>query len=737
MAVQPSVKDSFTFVGGLNTEGGYFITPENSWKDGVNIIPTLDGSIERRTGIDYEDSYQLYAANLLAVDKQQHAYATGLWTTVAGNGDLNFFVAQVGPTIYFYDAASGSVSNNKQSFSVTLTSVIDNTEIIGSAICSFASTYGKLIVTSKNTYPIIITYTPNVNPALEGTITHKNIDIEIRDFKGNITGQPVDVEYTQAEWEALGINFSYVLYNLYNQGWTDTQIATYKTANADKYPSNTKSWIFGKDTNDVFVADLLNKQDFGNSPAAKGRYIIAPFFNRETVTSIYYRPSICSFFAGRAWFSDVEDTGSIGIIYFSQVLDDIDKVGKCYQQNDPTSEVLSDIQDSDGGVISIPDAGAIVALHPVGRGIMVFSSNGVWFISGIDRGFTASSYSVERISSVGCNNPKSIVDVEGTLAYWSSNGIYTLAQGRTGAEYTSANVSDKNIASFYGDIPILSRFYAEGSYNGFDKTIYWLYSSAENGINNENRFDKDSVLALDLRLNSWYWFSFDTTVGSIPVSIEATRETNQVSTSYTVAAGVDTVNAGTDTVGVNINVTTSTQKVFKFLTLHKVNSNNYSVTFSDLNNTRDTTTSFKDWYSANAVGVEKTSYVLTGYNMGGNGPARVKTGQYLTVFLKRTETAFDANTIPLNPSSCLMQARWDFTDNGYAGKWADEVQVYRQLRPFFAQPSTAFDDSYPLVITKNKLRGRGKAAQFKYTSEAGKDMKIVGWTVTYVGGTNV
>ena len=84
-----------------------------------------------------------------------------------------------------------------------------------------------------------------------------------------------------------------------------------------------------------------------------------------------------------------------------------------------------------------------------------------------------------------------------------------------------------------------------------------------------------------------------------------------------------------------------------------------------------------------------------------------------------------------------MQSRWDFTDNVYPGKWADEVQVYRQLRAFFTAGAGPFDDGYPLVITKNKLRGRGKAVQFKFASEAGKDMKIVGWTGTFVGNTNV
>jgi hypothetical protein len=105
--------------------------------------------------------------------------------------------------------------------------------------------------------------------------------------------------------------------------------------------------------------------------------------------------------------------------------------------------------------------------------------------------------------------------------------------------------------------------------------------------------------------------------------------------------------------------------------------------------------------------------------------------------MKRTENSFDANTIPTNQSGCKMQSRWDFTDNIYPGKWADEVQVYRQNRPFFANPNSTFDDGYPLVISKNKLRGRGKSVQFKFAADAGKDMKIVGWTGTFVGNTNV
>ena len=727
MAVQAAVKDSFTFVGGLNTEGGFFITPDNSWKEGVNVVPSPDGSVERRNGLDYEENYTLFASAITPDQKDLWAFTTGIWTTVGGNGNLDFIVAQTGPTLHFYSGATGVVSGSKKSFTVNLSSytAVGNTETSGTAICSFASTYGKLIVTSKNTNPIVITY-----DSVTDTITTAVISLQNRDFKGKDTGAAIDAEYTETEWTARGVNILDVKYNLYNQGWTDSKISSYLSANSNKYPAYTKQWIYGKDTNDDFQPAFLNKQDFGNSPAPKGHFIIDAF----PTTS--YRPKSCAFFAGRVWYAGLPSTNELGSIYFSQVLDTFDKIGMCYQTNDPTSEVFSDLEDDDGGTVQIPEAGEILSLQPLGRGVMVLATNGVWFISGINVGFTAGSYSVERVSTVGCNAGKSIVVVEDTLIYWSTSGIYAISPGASGAEFVSKNVSDQNIKTFFEEIPVLSKLFAEGSYNATDKTIYWLYTSSTSTSTSTGKFNKDHVLALDLRLNSWYWFSYNTAVGSIPVSIEITRETNEAELTYEIIAGVDDVIAGVDNVQADLAIINGTKKLFKFLTLHYTGSV-YSLTFSDMVNQRDSATKFRDWYAANTASVEEDSYFVTGYNMGGNGPSRAKTGQYLTVFMKRTETEFDVNSIPLNQSSCLMQSRWDFTDNVYPGKWADEVQVYRQLRAFFTAGAGPFDDGYPLVITKNKLRGRGKAVQFKFASEAGKDMKIVGWTGTFVGNTNV
>lgn len=727
MAAQGSVKDSFTFVGGINTEGGFFVTPENTWKEGNNVVPTLDGSVERRNGLDYEENYSLYDSAITPDQRDSWAFTSGVWTTVGGNGNRDFFVVQSGRYLHFYNAATGVVSGNKKSFTVDLNTykATGNPETIGTAICSFASTYGRLIVTSSITEPILIEYVEDTD-----TISITEIDLKIRDFKGKDTGKEISDEYTQAEWTAFGVSIDDVKYNLYNQGWTDDKINTYKSANSDKFPANTKQWIYGKDTNDDFNATFLNKQDFGNSPAPKGHFVIDAF-------SGTYRPRSCAFFAGRAWYGGVPNTEELGNIYFSSVLDNLNKIGEAYQTNDPTSEVFSDLEDDDGGVIQIPEAGDIVALQPLGRGLLVMASNGVWFISAIDTAFSAANYSVERITSIGCINANSIVYVEDALVYWSNSGIYSVQPGTTGAELSATNISDKNIKTLYNDIPVLNKIYAEGVYNSTQKVIYWLYSTTELTNSSAGRFNKNAVLALNVALQSWYTFTLDNTEGPIPVSLEVTKETSEVSTTYNVIVGSDTILADTDTVVANIQTVDASSKLFKVVTLHPTESGNYSLTYADFENRRTDDTKFKDWYSFDDAGVEKEAYMLTGYFMANNGPARQKTGQYLTVFMKRTETAFDVNANPINQSGCLMQSRYDFTDNSNPGKWAANVQVYKPPRLFLAAPSTDYDDGYPLVISKNKLRGRGKAVQFRYGSDTGKDMKLVGWTGTFVGNTHV
>jgi hypothetical protein len=444
------------------------------------------------------------------------------------------------------------------------------------------------------------------------------------------------------------------------------------------------------------------------------------------------RPKACAFFAGRAWYAGVPSGEKLGWVLFSQVLDDIANIDRCYQQNDPTSEVFSDLQDSDGGVIQIPDAGEIVALVPLSKSLFVFGSNGVWQIIGSDTGFSAASYSVEKVTNVGCLFQKTILQVEDSIFYWSTSGIYVLAVDKGGLTAEVKNISDVTIKTIYQSIPITNKTYADGAYNGSTKEVQWLYSDTELENTSSGRYRKNKILCYNAQLNSFYTYTLDNSVGPIVASIATTKETVETSTEYSVYVGADSVLSNTDEVVVDIPVISGSRKQFKYLSLFSAGATSHSITWSDMEGVR-----FADWYTYNTTGNEKQAYVITGYNMGNVGPARNKTASYIHMFLDRTETGLDADAQPINPGGCLMQTRWDFTDNSYPSKWSADVQVYRQLRPFWGEPNTTFDDGYPLVITKNKVRGRGKAIQIKLSSEAGKDMSIIGWSMGFVGNTNV
>lgn len=444
-----------------------------------------------------------------------------------------------------------------------------------------------------------------------------------------------------------------------------------------------------------------------------------------------YRPKVCAFYAGRAWYAGVPSGPKLGWVLFSQVLMEIANIGKCYQQNDPTSEIFSDLLDSDGGVIQIPEAGEIVGLTPVGPVLIVFASNGVWQISGgRGVGFTAASYVVEKVTNIGCLFQKSIVSAEDVVFYWSSSGIHAVSIDQEGRARV-ADISEQKIKTFYQSIPSINKKYVDGKYNASDKTIYWAYNNNDASNTSEGLYKKNRILAFNVQLQSFYTITLDQTAGPVTTALAVTKETIETSITFSVVAGADEVVVDADEVVCNTTVVQGAVKQYKFLTYATIEGVHCS-TWSDF-----LQGGVKDWYTYNNVGVNVDGYILTGYNVGGSGPARSKTAQYVNVFAKRTETGFDADANPENEGGIYMQTRWDFTDNVNPGKWSDEVQVYRPRRPFLPIANMDYDDGYPLVTTKNKVRGRGKALQVKFRNEPGKQMHLVGWSIGFVNNTNV
>lgn len=77
-------------------------------------------------------------------------------------------------------------------------------------------------------------------------------------------------------------------------------------------------------------------------------------------------------------------------------------------------------------------------------------------------------------------------------------------------------------------------------------------------------------------------------------------------------------------------------------------------------------------------------------------------------------------------SSLTMQARWDWANSSVSNKYSTTVQTYKNN-----QPSSAISAGYPIVVSKNKVRGKGRSLQLRFASETGKDAELVGWGIWF------
>lgn len=285
-------------------------------------------------------------------------------------------------------------------------------------------------------------------------------------------------------------------------------LTTWKTAEGN-YPSNADVWWYFKNTSNAFdPATTAGNVSLSSGNAPQGHYILNAF-NQDrasqsglSVTSVTTtsRPATGTWFQGRVWYTGVNAyqaaTGDANFytwtenIYFSQIATNVSEFGLCYQTNDPTSQNLHDLLPTDGGVITIVGSGTIHRLFPIANGMLVFANNGIWFITGSQGiGFSATDYTITKISSVKVLSSKSFVDVLGMPYFWNEEGIYQVVTGQSGSLAVEP-ITLGTILSYYNNIPLASKQYARGSYDPISYTIQWVYrSTKENSIVNRYQFD--------------------------------------------------------------------------------------------------------------------------------------------------------------------------------------------------------------------------------------------------------
>jgi hypothetical protein len=471
-----------------------------------------------------------------------------------------------------------------------------------------------------------------------------------------------------------------------------------------RYPANNQQWWLARSEIDDstrglkigdFLPEVLQKIYMGNLHAPRGHYILNAFKkDRANISGVVGipdevtndRPGTVAFFSGRAWFA----CGSI--VYFSQLLTDKKKASLCYMDADPTSENISDPLATDGGVIPIPESVKIVRMVPHGGAMLVFAHNGVWAITGTASGFTALDISVNKVSPVGCHSPMSVVETDTSVFWWSDIGVMGVTQNK--GQFTSivsfdkTNISEERIQSFYNAIPDTSRVDVKSVFDPKNNCIYWLYRESAGTA----QYDK--ILILDLTLGAFYPWKFSPSAYKIKGIYLGTKNN-----SYTVPTDIPPSQVEY--------ITTSVTS----LRISQVRSGN-----------------FVDWYTLNGIGVTYDSYMEAGYEIFEDS-MRNKNITYLFAYLTKTETAIVGGQ-PNYPSSCQLTVKWDWANSAMSNKWTTPVELYRPGRLLL---DTA-DTGYSMVVTKNKVRGNGKAIQFRFgTSDAGKNFDLVGWSIAVSG----
>lgn len=410
--------------------------------------------------------------------------------------------------------------------------------------------------------------------------------------------------------------------------------------------------------------------------------------NRSTGTEHPDSWQAIAWFAGRAWYAGMQNPEFNDYIMFSQIVDGPEKYGKCYQEADPTDENFNALTSTDGGYFTIPGMGGVIGMEPLRDALIVFGRDGVWAIESGQGGFTPTNFRVRKISESGASSIDGVLRVEDSMIYTGSGGIYLIAPNQYTGQLEVQNIIKDTIQTLWTSIPTEQQELVQTMFDDAQRRIYFLYGATAAAYSNYY------LLILDIDQKAWFRYVF---------------------TAFGLLTGAAIPSADDPSRG----------KKMKFI---------YSMDGTSCNVADFDQTTFLDW-DGNA---SPSPYMYTAWETLNDGQ-RAKQAPIITVFSKRTETGFTIDGLggwdADNPSSTLMSGFWDWaSDNPFeadTGKITDTQEVYRHRRNFI--PAISSDlDGYPVVLTRNKLRGRGRALQLKFEGgDPAKDSHILGYTVNY------
>lgn len=713
---QAAVSALNKFNRGLITEASETNFPADASPDLTNMDLKRTGSAWTRKGIQFDTSGSLSSYTLT----QGQATNELSWDNVNGKSGLQFAVVQVGATLYFYDKGISPLSDGVKSFSVNLALYNVANDYNPKDYQISGDTVGRyFVVANPGCETLVLSYDGDTD-----SLTVTELAPKVRDFEW----QGDTNDYLENASPKSSVSESRK-YDTFNAGWPTSLGGNNILDHLSYYPKLTHPWYAGKTTtfdktswervgggttllgNGHYILDLYNKdrsQAVADDPQVKG---VTVTLTTEVEND---RISCVTSYAGRMFASGIASNKNGSKVFFSRVVKGIDDIGRFYSLNDPTAEDLSDLLDSDGGVIELPQASKITALFEYGNSLLVFAENGVWEINGVDGVFRATEYAVSRVRGAdGLFYPSTLVGMEGVPFWWGPFGIFTVSQEQVTGRAIGVDISKDTIQTFWDNIGPSFRSQAKGVYDGLNKRIFWLYG---NDADVDYKYNK--ILIFDGVLEAFFPWSITDEASNTNYIVGAVYSSglSTVTTTYDVWSNSDTDDVLTrfslDDVVQNIEEASTAEGAFQFVIR---DGDTGKIGFGDF-----TDTSYKDWGSR-----DYDAYIDLPYLWDASMTNRKK-NIYVTSVFDRTESGFTGTTpdfTAIDESKCTLKAFWDGKDTASSSK-----DVYKLKRPVFADEGdlTAFNYPYSKVITRNRIRGRGRYLLLRYQNQPGYQFKLEG-----------
>ena len=724
---------------GLITEAGELTFPEGASIDELNCSLSRDGSRSRRLGLEFETSNDLSS---FPIDPDK-IFSVGQWDNPGGIAGLTFMVVQAGSTLYFYNSGLAPYSAQYTGLSVDLSTH----EIAGKdsslTRVELATIASVLVVASEAIDTVYLTYDGSA-------IGTTQIEFRVRDFEWfsdvcDLTQSiPLAVVTPERRYDTLNAGwignegappetppggswgdgtFLYSINAWVPSGQGSAALTTYTSARGN-YPPLTHPWYSGKNSSGDFSVAEWEKVYSGSSLIGNGHFIL-DFFTRDRNTAAGMtgiptevetsRFSSVATYAGRVFYAGLGSGANSGKILYSRIIETLKEsssctiIGECYQQNDPVSEYYSDLLETDGGIILIPEAYNIKKLYTHNQYLYVFADNGVWVISGPDSRFTATSYYVSKVSNVGIYSASSFVAAEGVPFWWSKYGIHTFAYDETSGYPMEENLSIATVQTFWNEIDTGAKDRVTAAYDRVNKQIFWLYpENGETALNKRNR-----IFILDVQLQAFYpWQIADN--ANYPMALfffdaYGSEQFNDVVTDNALDDVTDGALEDVYTIGYNLISNSQTQVGVLTFSSNALTVSSFS------------SKEFVDWGTE-----DYSAYVECGYDFAGDLLLK-KNSPYIVVLCRSTEEGFrpfpDYSVI--NPSGLFMEAYWDFKDYP-----TSRQQVYRVKPSAVLNTSDLSDNGQTksVVTSRMKVRGHGRSMRLKFIAEEGKNFVLLGYS---------